>query len=147
MIGDTLVFWLWWTLGALLLILELLLPGMYFLWMAEAALVTGAVLWLFPWLGWEIQLLVFSVLSLASIFGFEKFIGRKPIVSDRPLLNRRAAQYIGRTLTLEQPIVNGMGKIRIDDSIWRVHGEDCPAGTRVRVCDVEGVILKVERVD
>jgi hypothetical protein len=120
---------------------------MYFLWMAEAALVTGAVLWLLPWLGWEIQILVFSILSLASIFVFKKFIGRKPIVSDRPLLNRRAAQYIGRTLTLEQPIVNGMGKIRIDDSIWRVHGEDCPAGTRIRVCDVEGVILKVDRVD
>lgn len=147
MIGYTLVFWHWWTLGALLLILELLLPGMYFLWMAEAALVTGAVFWLLPWLGWEIQLLVFSILSLASIFVVEKFMGRKPIISDRPLLNRRAAQYIGRTLTLEQPIVNGMGKIRIDDSIWRVHGEDCPAGTRIRVGDVEGVILKVERVD
>ncbi|QJD28919.1 NfeD family protein [Methylococcus geothermalis] len=147
MIWDTLVFWHWWTLGTLLLILELLVPGMYFLWMAEAALVTGAVLWLFPELGWEVQLLLFSVLSLASIFAFEKLIGRKPIASDRPLLNRRAAQYLGRTLTLEQPIVNGMGKIHIDDSIWRVCGEDCPAGTKVKVSDVEGVILKVERID
>ncbi|MEW6037249.1 MAG: NfeD family protein [Pseudomonadota bacterium] len=147
MILDALVFWHWWTLGALLLILELLVPGMYFIWMAEAALVTGAMLWLFPALSWEIQVLVFSILSLASIFVVEKLIARKPIVSDRPLLNRRAAQYIGRTLTLQQPIVGGMGKVRVDDSIWRVSGEDCPAGARVRVNDVDGVILKVERID
>jgi membrane protein implicated in regulation of membrane protease activity len=49
--------------------------------------------------------------------------------------------------TLEEPIVNGRGKIHVDDSTWRVEGEDCPKGARVRVTDAEGVILKVSRSD
>lgn len=147
MILDVLIFWYWLALSALLLILELLVPGMYFIWMAMAALFTGGVLWLFPMLNWEIQVIVFSIFSVMSIFLFERVVLRKPIVSDRPLLNRRADQYIGRTYTLEQPIVNGMGKIHIDNSVWRVHGEDFTAGIRVRINGVEGVILKVERID
>ncbi|MDD2767509.1 MAG: NfeD family protein [Methylococcus sp.] len=146
MISDVIIFWYWLALSALLLILELLVPGVYFLWMAMAAMGTGGVLWLFPALDWKIQVLVFSVLSMAIIFLFEIVALKKPIVSDRPLLNRRASQYIGRTFTLEQPIINGIGKIHIDDSVWRVHGQDCPAGNRVRISGVEGTILKVERV-
>mgnify|MGYP006267622427 CR=1 FL=1 len=46
MIDVRLVFWHWWACGALLLVVELLAPGMYFLWMAESAFITGAVLWL-----------------------------------------------------------------------------------------------------
>lgn len=143
---NAIVFWHWWTLGALLLTFELLVPGMYFLWMAEAAFVTGGVLWLFPSLGWENQVLLFSVLSVASIVVFKKYLKRSPIVSDQPLLNRRAAQYVGRVFILEHPIINGMGKLRVDDSIWKVRGEDYPAGTKVTVVDAEGVILNIERI-
>jgi membrane protein implicated in regulation of membrane protease activity len=141
---QSIVFWHWWTLAAVLLIVELLAPGMYFLWMAEAAFVTGAVLWLFPALGWHYQVLLFSLLSLASIVVFKKYLNRRPIVSDRPLLNRRAAQYVGRTFTLDRPIVDGVGKLHVDDSIWRVRGKDCPAGSKVRVIGAEGAELEVE---
>lgn len=141
---QPILFWHWWSLAAVLLIVELLAPGMYFLWMAEAAFVTGAVLWLFPVLAWELQVLLFSLLSLVSIVVFKKYLNRHPIVSDLPLLNRRAAQYVGRTFTLEQPIVDGVGKLRVDDSIWRVRGKDCRAGSKVRVIGVEGVELQVE---
>lgn len=139
------VFWHWWALGIFLLIVELLAPGMFFLWMGESAFVVGAVLWLFPALAPEYQFILFSVLSVASIAVFRRYLNRHPIRTDRPLLNRRAAQYIGRVFTLEEPIVNGRGKIRVDDSTWRVEGEDCEAGTRVRVTEAEGVILKVEK--
>jgi len=138
------VFWHWWAAGALLLVVELLAPGMYFLWMAEAALVTGALLWAVPDLSWEWQLVTFSVLSVASIVLARKLLSRHPIDSDRPLLNRRAAQYVGRVFVLVEPIVNGAGRIRIDDSTWRVRGTDTPTGGRVRVVDADGVVLFVE---
>jgi membrane protein implicated in regulation of membrane protease activity len=138
------VFWHWWSLAAALLIVELLAPGMYFLWMAEAAFVTGAMLWLFPALGWKPQVLLFSLLSIVSIVAFKKYLNRRPIASDRPLLNRRAAQYVGRIFTLERPIVDGVGKLHVDDSLWRVRGRDCPAGSKVRVIGAEGVELEVE---
>jgi membrane protein implicated in regulation of membrane protease activity len=139
------VFWHWWAFGVFLLIVELLAPGMFFIWMGESAFVIGAVLWVFPSLEPEYQFILFSILSVASIAVFRRYLKKHPIQTDRPLLNRRAAQYIGRVFTLEEPIVNGRGKIRVDDSTWRVEGEDCEAGARVRVTEADGVVLKVER--
>jgi membrane protein implicated in regulation of membrane protease activity len=139
------VFWHWWALGVLLLIVELLAPGMFFIWMAEGAFLVGAVVWIVPGLDLEYQLILFSVLSLASIAVFRRFLARHPIPTDRPLLNRRSSQYVGRVFTLEHPIVNGRGKIRVDDSTWRVEGEDCGPGAKVRVTAAEGAILKVEK--
>jgi hypothetical protein len=107
----------------------------------------GASLWLVPTLDTEYQVMLFSALSLLSILVFRRFLKWRPIISDHPLLNQRTAQYVGRVFTLEEPIVNGRGKIRVDDSSWRVEGEDCAAGARVRVIDAEGVILKVERTE
>jgi membrane protein implicated in regulation of membrane protease activity len=141
------VFWHWWSLGALLLIVELLAPGMFFIWMGESAFVVGAVVWLFPGLSFEHQVLLFSVLSVLSIAVFRRFLRTNPIQTDRPLLNQRAAQYVGRVFTLAEPIVNGRGKIRVDDSTWRVEGDDCPAGARVRVTDAEGVVLRVAPIE
>jgi len=141
------IFWHWWSLGAILLIVELLAPGMFFLWMGESAFVVGAVIWLFPGMDEEYQVMLFSVLSVISIIAARRFLKRRPIESDRPFLNQRTAQYIGRVFTLEEAIVNGRGKIRVDDSTWRVEGADCPAGAKVRVMDAEGVILKVQAVD
>jgi membrane protein implicated in regulation of membrane protease activity len=46
--------------------------------------------------------------------------------------------------TLERPIVDGIGTVRIDDTVWRVTGPDCPAGSRVRVAHADGANLSVE---
>ena len=140
-------FWHWFTLGALLLIVELLAPGIFFVWMAEAAVVTGLLLLAIPTLSWEFQLISFSLFSVISIAVFRKYLRKHPIVSDQPLLNQRTAQYIGRVVTLEQPIVNGQGKIRVDDSLWKVHGADRESGKRVKIVAAEGTVLTVEPVD
>jgi membrane protein implicated in regulation of membrane protease activity len=140
----TIEFWHWWAFSALLLIVELLAPGMFFLWMAEAAALVGILLLFVPALAFEYQVIAFSVMSILSIAAFRKFLKKHPIETDQPLLNLRTAQYIGRLFTLEQPIVNGQGKIRVDDTTWKIRGEDCPAGTKVRVVDAEGVVLRVE---
>ena len=141
------VFWHWWSLGAILLIVELLVPGMFFIWMGESAFVVGAVLWLLPGVDFEHQVILFSVLSVLSVAVFRRYLQRRPIESDRPLLNQRTAQYVGRVFYLQEPIVNRRGKIHVDDSTWRVEGDDCPAGARVRVTDAEGVVLRVVPVD
>ena len=50
---------------------------------------------------------------------------------------------VGREFTLEKPIVDGTGTVRIDDTIWRVAGPDAPAGSRVRVVQADGASLTV----
>ena len=145
--GFEIVFWHWLAFGVFLLIVELLAPGMFFLWMAQAAGITGMLLFFLPNLGWEVQTTVFSVLSVVGVAIARRFFKRHPIESDQPLLNRRTAQYIGRVFTLQQPIVNGQGKIKVDDSTWKIRGEDCEAGTRVKVVDADSVVLIVEKVE
>jgi membrane protein implicated in regulation of membrane protease activity len=140
-------FWDWWGLGLALLILEVFLPGFVFLWMGIAAGVTGLVLMFAPALGWQYQIILFAVLSVGSIALWRRWSGKRPIHTADPTLNRRAAQYIGRTFTLEAPIVNGRGHIHVDDSYWRVDGQDMPAGSLVRVVAADGVVLKVEQVE
>ena len=67
--------------------------------------------------------------------------------SDQPLLNKRSAQFIGRIFPLYEAIENRRGKIKVDDSIWTVQGQDSPLESKVEVIAVKGMILKVKLVD
>lgn len=136
-------FWHWWVIGLVLIVLEVFLPGTFFLWMGIAAGVVGLLLFIAPGMGWEYQLLVFALLSVGSILFWRAWLKKHPTETDQPALNRRGEQYVGRTFTLQVPVVNGSGKIRVDDSTWKIQGPDCAAGTRVKVTGVNGVILEV----
>lgn len=143
---STLTHWHWWVLALALIVLEVFAPGAVFIWMGFGAAVVGVILLIAPDLGWEYQFMVFTVFSIVSIAAWKMYQRKHPTETDRPTLNRRGEQYIGRTFTLSEPVVNGLGKIRVDDSTWKIEGADCAAGTQVRVTGVEGTILKVENV-
>lgn len=139
--------WSWWVLGFGLLILEMLLPtGFILLWVGAAAVAVGALAWLAPSLNGEAGLVLWAVLSGVALIAWRRF---KPVATDndKPTLNRRGHSYVGRNFTLQEPVVNGVGKLRVDDSQWRITGPDVPAGTQVRVIEVDGTTLKVEKVD
>lgn len=137
-------FWYWWILGFGLLIAELLLPtGFVLVWIGAGALLVGVLSWLIPAMGWELQAVLFGVLSLASFFVWHRY-RPKAVESDQPTLNRRGHSYVGRSFTLTAPIVNGVGKLHVDDSQWRITGPDAVAGAQVRVVAADGNTLKVE---
>jgi membrane protein implicated in regulation of membrane protease activity len=141
---DGVVFWHWWMLAGLLLILELTAPAFFFLWLGIAAAAVGLIMLVFPSMSVEVQLVLFSITAVVSIFVWRKYRESRPQVTDQPNLNRRGQQYIGRVFTLSQPITNGNGKVTVDDSTWRVKGPDLPAGTLIKVTGVDGVIFTVE---
>ncbi|MFT5770285.1 MAG: hypothetical protein ACI9H8_002271 [Lysobacterales bacterium] len=143
---ENIVFWHWWIAAGLLLILELTTPTFFFLWLGIAAAATGLVLLVFPGLSVETQLVLFAVLSVVAIIAWRRFRENNPVISDQPNLNRRGEQYVGRIFTLAQAIENGVGKVTVDDSTWRVVGVDLPAGTKVRVDGVDGVVFQVVEV-
>lgn len=141
---ENAVYWHWLALGVILVILEVFSPGVFFIWMGVAAATVGLLLLLFPGIGWEYQILIFACVSVSSVVVWRLFLKRHPTDTDQPRLNRRGEQYVGRRFTLDEPIVNGLGKIRVDDSTWKIVGADCVAGSRVRVVGVDGVVLQVE---
>ncbi|GAA4527040.1 NfeD family protein [Chelativorans composti] len=140
--------WSWLLLGAILLLLEILVPGVFLLWIGLAALVTGLVslqLWSLDIWTWQVQVVVFLVFSVVMVIAGKRWSDRAAARdSDEPLLNMRAAQLIGRTAVLAEPIREGRGRIRLDDTVWRVSGPDLPAGSRVKVVSVQGTELHVE---
>ncbi|MFK3666197.1 NfeD family protein [Ochrobactrum teleogrylli] len=139
--------WSWLVLGLVLLILEILAPGIFFIWFALAALVTGGVAFLLSStsaFGWQVQLVVFLVLAVVFALAGRRFFGSKSENLDEPLLNRRGEQLVGQRTTLTEPIINGHGRIRINDTTWRVKGPDLPAGTEVRVVAFDAVTLEIE---
>ena len=141
------VFWYWWVLALIFLVVEILAPGFFFLWMAVSGFITGAMVWLIPSTSMNVQIFVFSILSVITITAW-RFYGKKhPTETDQPLLNKRGAQYIGRVFNLYEAIENGQGKIKVDDSIWKVHGEDCDINTRVKVVASRGAVFDVEKID
>ncbi|UCI29899.1 NfeD family protein [Mesorhizobium sp. B4-1-4] len=128
--------WNWMVLGFVLLVVEVIAPGFFMLWIGIAALIVGAaslLIWNAAIWSWQVQVLVFLVLSLVSAFIGKKLMGGHDQPSDQPLLNRRGAQLIGKMATLAEPIRDGRGRIKLGDTLWRVSGPDLPAGTQVRV--------------
>ena len=138
------VFWHWWVAAIVLLGIEIFAPGFWFLWMAVAAGIVGTILLVIPETTWQWQVLLFAVLSVTSLIAWRAYQRRHPTVSDEPNLNRRGAQYVGRVFTLDEAIVNGTGKIRVDDTTWKVSGADRPLGAKLRVTGVAGTVLTVE---
>lgn len=145
MLNELLTLWHWLAIALALIIMELLLVNsVYLLWIGIAAAVTGLIVAIFPQLGWEFQFLVFGVLACISIINTLIYKRREANKIERNLLNRRGEQYIGRSFNLSQAITNGIGQIQVDDTFWRVKGNDLPAGAKVKVVGTEGVFLLVK---
>jgi membrane protein implicated in regulation of membrane protease activity len=136
--------WPWFLAAAILMILELAVPGAFMLWFGLAAAATGLVALVFD-LSWQREILLFAVLALIFVLIGRNLMHRQgQQQSDKPFLNRRTDAFIGREFTLTEPIVNGAGRVRVDDTVWRVVGADAPAGSTVRVTRVDGAALVVE---
>ena len=137
--------WSWIIAGLVLLALELVLPGGFLLWMGIAGILTGIIV-LFQPLDWPVQWLIFGALSLVSILVWVRLTRHRGAQTDRPLLNRRAEQWIGQEAVLERPIEGGFGRLALGDTIWRIAGPDLPAGQKVRIIGAEGAVLRVEAI-
>ena len=136
-------FWHWLVLAAAFAVIEIAVPAMVCIWLAAAALGTAAIAWLAPVAAWEYQALIFAALAVAGVAIGRVAFARTRVRASELRLNRRAEIYVGRTFTLERPIVDGRGRLRVDDTVWLVEGPDLPAGARVQVIGVDNTLLRV----
>lgn len=137
-------FWHWFTAAAVFFILELILPTTFMMWMGIGAFFTGIIVFLSPELDLSMQLILFAVFSVISIVLGRKWLKNRPIKTDEPLLNRRAEQYLGRVVTLSEPLAHGVGHVSIDDTRWRIEGPELNVGDKIRVTAMNGSSLLVE---
>lgn len=135
--------WNWIILGGILLAIEVMAPGTFILWFGLSAILVGVISFAIEW-SWQAQGVAFAVLSIVSLVLWRRLGKRVKDDNDQPFLNRRAQAFVGRVFTLDKPIVGGGGTVRIDDSIWRITGPDCAAGSRIKIARADGVTLFVE---
>jgi membrane protein implicated in regulation of membrane protease activity len=140
---STLGTWNWLVFGIILMALELVAPGVFLFWLGLAALLVGLLSFVVH-LSWQSQILMFAVFAAAAVPLWRRVARSNTAVSkSNPFLNKRADALVGRVFTLEKPIIDGSGTVRIDDTIWRVAGPDVPAGSRVKIVQADGASLTV----
>jgi hypothetical protein len=135
--------WNWLVFGIILMALELVAPGVFLFWLGLAALLVGLLSFVIhP--SWQAQILMFAAFAAVAVPLWRRVARSNSAVSkSNPFLNRRADALIGRVFTLEKPIIDGSGTVRIDDTVWRVAGPDTPAGNRVKIVQADGASLTV----
>ena len=137
----------WWLVAAVALgLAELAAPGVFLVFLAVAAAITGAVVLLFPGLPVAVQLLAFAAWAAVSVLIGRRWYRDYPVESTDPLLNDRLARLLGETVTVSQAIDGGIGRVRVGDGEWPARGPDAPIGARVRVTGSDGTTLRVEPI-
>ena len=140
--------WHWLILGIFVLILELLGAGGFLLGIGVAALVVSATMAVIPGLDWHWQFLLFAILSVVVTFIYWKKFRHFNEKTQQPLLNARVQRLIGRKVSLLTPLVNGTGKVQIEDALWTVSSsQELPKGAIVTITGAEGMTLLVEAQD
>lgn len=137
--------WNWLLIGALLLGLEIFVPGVHFIWFGIAAVIVSAIVAV-TGVSWGWQLLLFASTASVCVYFLKGYASPDRIASDEPALNSRGHQYVGRVVTVEDAIAAGRGKVRIGDTTWSATGPDLPAGASVKVTGVDGIVLVVAPV-
>jgi hypothetical protein len=135
--------WLWLIGGVLLLAAELLVPGIFLIFIGGAAIATGVFALLFG-LGLPMQFALFALYALLAVMAGRKFYANANVDSSDPLLNDRSGRLVGKVVTAVGVIDEQGGRVRVGDSEWSARGGPAAPGDRVRITGVDGNCLKVE---
>ena len=136
--------WIWLAIGVALLIGEVLIPGVFLLWIGLAGLATGFVVVVASDISFEVQGMLFAIFSIISVFVGRNIMKKTPEESEEaPNLNKKMAAMVGKNYVLASAIVNGEGRVNVGDTVWAATGQDMPDGTLVTVDQVEGTKLHV----
>jgi inner membrane protein len=138
--------WLWLALGLLLAVAEMVIPGVFLIWLSGAAILTGILAFVLP-IGVPLQIVIFAVASIGAVFTGRSYIRNNPVEEADPLMNRRGLRMVGEIVRVSQPIVDGHGKVHLGDSEWLVRGPDAAEGARMRIVGSDGAVLLVEAAD
>jgi membrane protein implicated in regulation of membrane protease activity len=139
--------WLWLSVGVGLLIGEMLIPGIYMLWIGLASLATGALVWLIPGFEFELQGMAFTSISILLVFLAHRYFYTNTDMQKDNGENRHGQNHVGKTYIVVNAIENGRGHIKVGDTRWLAEGNDAPVGAKVLVEAIEGTVMKVVPVE
>ena len=137
--------WVWMAIGLILAAAEMVIPGVFLIWLAGAALITGLVTLVLP-IGLPLQIVIFATLAIVMVFAGRRYLRNNPVQEVDPKMNKRGSRLAGETAVVTQAIAGGMGRVRHGDSEWNARGPDIAVGERVRITGASGADLLVEPI-
>ena len=143
--------WHWFIFGLLLLIGEALGAAGFLLGTALASLLMGVIVWiaaavLDAGMGWQLQVVLGAIISTIFSVLYWRFFRADQQASDRPELNHRTAQLVGRKLVLENDI-SFEGRVQIGDTFWKVVSESpLKAGEHIEVVSADATTLTIKKL-
>jgi inner membrane protein len=137
--------WFWLSLGFILGAVEMIAPGFFLMWLGLAAIIVGMLTWALP-ISLPLQVALFAIISVLTVYAGKKFLKDNPIESDDPMLNNRGARLTGDIVTVIEAITDGHGRVRVGDTDWSARGADAGVGAKVRVIGADGAVLLVDKI-
>ena len=137
--------WSWLVLGLVLAIAEMVVPGVFLIWFAAAALVVGLLSFVLP-LSLPLEVALFAVLAVVNVLASRRWLRGHPVQSADPLLNQRGQQLVGRQVVVTTAIEGGNGRVKCGDTEWLAQGPDAEAGAKLTVTGSTGATLIVDAV-
>ena len=131
--------------GLTSLILEMLLPSMFFLNLALAGFLTAIVaLFLNNWIHLTV---IFVILSIISILFLRPVLLKHK--ENKEQETGMQGKYIGKIVKVIEPVTKYSGAITIYDERWEARvdsDETIPAGSEVKIVKNESLVLTVEKL-
>ena len=137
--------WVWIAVGFVLAAAEILVPGVFLIWLAGAALLTGLITLVLP-IGVPLQVVIFAVLAVAAVFIGRNYLRANPVEEVDPKMNRRGMRLAGEIAIVTSAIDGGTGRVKHGDSEWLAKGCDAAVGDKVRISGSDGAVLVVEPI-
>lgn len=138
----------WLILAGVLALVELVVPGVFLVFVAAGAMVTGIATLIFPGMPVLFQVGLFIATTAAAVLlGHDRY-RKRPGSSSDPYLNDRVARMVGQIVPVTQPIHKGIGKVRVGDGEWLAAGPDTILGAEVEIVGAEGstlIVVALER--
>ncbi len=121
---------------------RLSMPDNFSMWFGIAAGMTGVLLLMESKLYWYWQLLlILSIIFIGPLI--LRLLSTLFRGADNVLAVYPGKQYIGRKITLEKEIKDGVSEAVLQGETWGVQGDDLAVGTRVKIVAVKKNILYV----
>jgi inner membrane protein len=134
-----------WLIAALALgLAELVIPGVFAVFLAIAAGIVGLTLLALPELPAAVQIAAFAAWSIVSVLIGRRWYCDYPVETSDPQLNDRAARMIGQVVVVEQRVDAEGGRVRVGDGSWPARGAPADRGARVRISAIRDGVAIVE---
>lgn len=138
---------MWLSIGVLLFVMEMAVPGFILFFFGLAAMITAAGSYLFNW-SLNIQLAVFLVASLISLFGLRSIV-KKVMIGDKidegeDSILAKGGEHCTVTVAITPP---GEGQVKFAGTFWRAEADEpIKEGAVVEVVYQEDLLIRVKKI-